>query len=156
MTHYQRKAPKLLDYAFYSYGPLLFTVVLVLIIFNVGFAVMNTGLRILGAAMFALAAFYSWKQLLEFLYEMKHRNLIQLDKDKITYISSDTKISIKWIDIASVQVVTSRYFNASDKIVFFARNTNPMVWTSRITEKRIWANLADEMLEDIKKLLGNC
>ena len=115
---------------------------------------MSIGIRIFGAIIFALPAFYSVKQFCEFLSELKFRRTIELDDDGITYVYKDLSIIMKWIDVACVRVVTSRYIHASDKIVFFAKGVDRSVWTPRITKNLIWANMTDEMLEDIKQHWG--
>ncbi len=153
MKHYQRKKIKLIDYVLYSIGPILFSALVLFYIFSGNFSD-EIVWRILGIITFGFFAVYGYMGLINLFLESKCRGTIEIDDNGVIYKSRKNTVKLRWLDIKEVSIHMGSYFNFSGVVVFYVKGYSSVFWSNKISKKRVWANLTDDMVDDIIKYWG--
>ncbi len=81
-----------------------------------------------------------------------YKSTIEFNEESIIYNSRNNHIEIKWRDIAKVYIDPREFVRSYNRIIYFMTiNTSIYKLESKVSERMIWSEYNDEMLEEIKK-----
>lgn len=107
--------------------------------------------RIFCGVFFLIVALIALSSCIYVKISKKFERTVEINKDGIVYYEKNKTIKMNWEDVAMVGLNPCFLFSPSNRVVFTAWGVEPYWKTSKVTNKRIWSEYNDEMLEEIKK-----
>ena len=81
----------------------------------------------------------------------RYDRIIEISDIGITYHAVDRTATMKWVDVSNITLDGSFYRPNLKIIFFYARGVSLRYGKFKVTEKRMWSEYNDAMLEEIRK-----